>query len=80
MKPLDSQWKGYTLEELRYQRLSTRINIELEKERLQQRLPSLNPIEMVAPTLVRVVRSVKYIDLIIIVIRLLRRIFGKGSK
>lgn len=80
MKPLDKQWKGYTLDELRYQRLSTRINLELEKERLQQRLPSLNPVEMVAPTVVRVVRSVKYIDLIIIVIRLLRRIFGKGSK
>ncbi len=80
MKPLDSQWKGYTLEELRYQRLSTRINIELEKERLQQRLPSLNPIEMVALTLVRVVRSVKYIDLIVIVLRLVRRIFSKNSK
>ena len=80
MKPLDTQWKGYTLEELRYQRLSTRINIELEKERLQQCLPSLNPIEMVAPTLVRVVRSVKYIDLIVIVLRLVRRIFSKNSK
>ncbi len=75
--PQDENWKGYTIDELRYRRAYTVARIEIEKERLRHNLAVMQE-EMKAPALTRnifnrVMGSLSYIDLGVMVFRLARR-------
>ncbi len=43
-----NDWGGYTFDELRYHRALNTIRIEIEKEKLQSSVQSLNPLNIVS--------------------------------
>ena len=73
-KPLphhDEQWKGYTLDELRYARAYTAARIEINRERVRTRIGRLGTAgkKSFAPSgmVRRVIGAMSYIDIALLV-------------
>lgn len=76
-KPLPHQlpgWKGYTLDELRYQRALVAARVEIQKERLVVQSDKLRN-AMSSPTGVwgRIFSSINYVDYAVLAFQLISR-------
>lgn len=64
-------WRGYSLEELRYQRALTAVRVEMEKEKLMHRV---NELKRNVPTMSvsksglmgKVMKSLNYVDYVVL--------------
>lgn len=74
----DIDWKGYTLDELRYQRAYTLARLEIEKERISsgfKHLYSSTPGNMGSGIMKKMIGGLNYVDYALIAFKLGKRIY-----
>lgn len=73
------EWKGYTIEELRYMRAYTAARIEISRDRLMSRLASAKKNGLGTPggnsMISRLLGAIGYVDMALIGWKVFRRVF-----
>lgn len=68
-------WKGYTLDELRFQRMLALAKIEIEKDQLSHQMNSLSKFGgFGGPIMSKLTSALSYVDYVVVAFRVIRTI------